>query len=460
MITPERTLKSTSALAGGTPAAKPLDRAGDARSKPGLPRQSQPAAGTRSTEHAVRAPPPQLPVTDYHPLDTFFDRLIRFFSSLRLTVVCLALGIVLVFAGTLAQVDLGLLQAQNQFFRSLLIYWTPKGASFKVPVFPGGYLLGGVLLINLVTAHVTRFKWTRKKAGIWVIHFGIIVLLVGQLLTDMLARESALALFEGENKNYSEDFRATELVLIDKSDSQSDLVYSVPQKLFSRQTEVRDARLPVTLRVKKWWANAAVVAPDSKAPMAILSGATAGGHKEARLIPLAPVSETDKRDAPAALIEVVDGKQSLGSFFLTTLAGRGEEVSVGGKQYEVALRFIRYYHPFSLTLLKATHEQYRGTGIPKNFASRVRVQNPDQNEARETTISMNKPLRYGGLTFFQYQMAAGEMVEEAGATPSSTFQVVRNPSWLSPYIACVLIALGLLVQFGSHLFGFVKRKTI
>ena len=451
MITPERTLKSTAALAAGSaPSAKPRDRAG----------HSNPKHGTPGKEHATRSPSPQLRIPDRKPLDTFFDRLIRFFSSLRLTVVCLALGIVLVFAGTLAQVDLGLLKAQNEFFRSFFIYWTPKGASFKVPVFPGGYLLGGLLLINLVTAHVTRFKWTRKKTGIWIINFGIIVLLGGQLLTDMFARESALALFEGENKNYSEDFRVTELVLIDKSDPQSDLVYSVPQKLFSRQTEVRDARLPVTLRVKKLWANASVVKSDSKAPMAIPSGATAGEFKEARLIPLAPVSETDKRNTPAAVVEVENGNQSLGNFFLTTLSGRGEEVSVGGKQYEVALRFIRYYYPFNLTLLKATHEQYRGTTIPKNFASRVRVQNPDQNEARETTISMNKPLRYGGLTFFQYQMAAGEMVEQAGATPSSTFQVVRNPSWLTPYISCVLIALGLLVQFGSHLFGFVKRKTI
>src|SRR5437773_10505172 len=62
------------------------------------------------------------------PLDRFFDRLILFFSSLRLTVVCLALGLVLVFWGTLAQVEVGLYKAQNEFFRSFLIYWAPKGA--------------------------------------------------------------------------------------------------------------------------------------------------------------------------------------------------------------------------------------------------------------------------------------------------------------------------------------------
>ena len=80
-----------------------------------------------------------------------FDQLIKFFSSLRLTVVCLALAIVLVFLGTLAQVDLGLYKAQNEFFRSFLVFWGPKSATWKVPVLPGGYLVGGVLLTLLAS---------------------------------------------------------------------------------------------------------------------------------------------------------------------------------------------------------------------------------------------------------------------------------------------------------------------
>ena len=36
------------------------------------------------------------------------DRFVSFFSSLRLTIVCLALAFVLVFVGTIAQVKLGL----------------------------------------------------------------------------------------------------------------------------------------------------------------------------------------------------------------------------------------------------------------------------------------------------------------------------------------------------------------
>jgi cytochrome c biogenesis protein ResB len=72
-----------------------------------------------------------------------------------------------------------------------------------------------------------------------------------------------------------------------------------------------------------------------------------------------------------------------------------------------ALRPERIYFPFSMELLKATHTVYEGTDIPKDFRSRVQLQNPQTGENREVEISMNHPLRYAGLTFYQYQMDGG-----------------------------------------------------
>src|SRR5438552_3723870 len=108
------------------------------------------------------------------------NRIFNFLASLRLTVVLLTLGLVLVFIGTLAQVDLGLYKAQNEFFRSFVIWWGPKGSHWVIPVFPGGYMVGSVLLINLVAAHVKRFTLTWKKSGIFMVHIGIILMLLGQ----------------------------------------------------------------------------------------------------------------------------------------------------------------------------------------------------------------------------------------------------------------------------------------
>ncbi len=95
---------------------------------------------------------------------------LRLFSSLKLTVTCLLMGCVLVFWGTLAQVHLGLYKAQNEFFRSVFVYWPPDGSGFHIPIFPGGYLLGTVLLINLLCAHLRYYQPGKRKIGIVLIH--------------------------------------------------------------------------------------------------------------------------------------------------------------------------------------------------------------------------------------------------------------------------------------------------
>ena len=84
-----------------------------------------------------------------------------FFVSLNLTVVLLALSLVLVFASTLAQVDLGIYAVQQEFYRSWIAIWRVGG--LFVPM-PGGYLVGSLLLVNLVAAHVYRLKFEWRKA--------------------------------------------------------------------------------------------------------------------------------------------------------------------------------------------------------------------------------------------------------------------------------------------------------
>jgi cytochrome c biogenesis protein ResB len=134
---------------------------------------------------------------------------------------------------------------------------------------------------------------------------------------------------------------------------------------------------------------------------------------------------------------------------------RDQTVEAGGRSWRLGLRSQRVYHPFSVQLLKTTHEVYRGTDIPKNFQSRVRVANPAAGESREVDIYMNNPLRYGGVTFYQYQMGRDEADRNRG---TSVLQVVRNPSWLTPYVGCVLVGGGLTVQFLMHLLGFLKKR--
>ena len=135
----------------------------------------------------------------------------------------------LVFLGTLAQVHLGIHAVQARYFQSLFIFWSPPGASWKIPVLPGGYLLGTVLLVNLIAAHAVRFQLTRKKLGIILLHFGVILLLIGQLLTGLFARETQMRIDEGQTLGYSEAPREVELAVIDVTDPNFDQVVAIPE---------------------------------------------------------------------------------------------------------------------------------------------------------------------------------------------------------------------------------------
>src|ERR1700753_320509 len=164
-------------------------------------------------------------------------------ASLRLTIVCLACGMFIVFVGTLDQVQIGVFEAQLRYFKSFFLYFTLPGSQFRIPYFPGGYTLGAVLLVNLIAAHLARFKFTWKKSGILILHSGLILLLIGQLITSVFEQESQIQLDEGQTKNYSESPYFDELAIIDRSKPDSDEVISVPA---SRLTKGQTISLPVT----------------------------------------------------------------------------------------------------------------------------------------------------------------------------------------------------------------------
>lgn len=110
-------------------------------------------------------------------------------ASLRLTVALFAMAIFLIFAGTLAQVDKDIWEVMGQYFRTffawidLQVFFPPSffaGSAPTVPggfYFPGGWLIGGAMGINLLAAHALRFKvqasGSRLLAGLAVIGLGV-----------------------------------------------------------------------------------------------------------------------------------------------------------------------------------------------------------------------------------------------------------------------------------------------
>jgi hypothetical protein len=372
-----------------------------------------------------------------------------FFASLQLTVVLLILSMILVFVATLDQVNLGIWAVQEKYFRSFTVLWQIPNTSVAIPVFPGGYFIGGMLLINLVCAHIYRFAFTWKKAGIQLAHAGIILLLIGELLTGLLQRESFLRMDTGETKRYSESFHDNELVFINHGEKDYTEVVSIPEDAIADKKSIQHPRLPFQVNVKEYFPNSNLLGPMQAAGSNAVS-ATAGIGAQLKLVPLRMTFKPNERNVPGTIVEIIGTEGSLGMWLGSPILAQPQTFTYGGKTWEIALRAKRSYKPFTLTLLKFSHDKYPGTEIPKNFSSRVRVKADDGTEDREVLIFMNNPLRYGGLTFYQ-----------AGFDNNDTttiLQVVRNPGWLLPYVACVMMGLGLCIQFGISLFSFVRRR--
>src|SRR5205085_6997415 len=101
-------------------------------------------------------------------------------------------------------------------------------------IFPGGHLIGAVLLLNLIAAHTKRFRWNWRKLGIHLTHAGLIIMLAGGLFTDLFAVESHMRLSHGEAKNYSEDQLHMELAVIDTTGNDLDQVTAIPESLLKQ----------------------------------------------------------------------------------------------------------------------------------------------------------------------------------------------------------------------------------
>ena len=86
-------------------------------------------------------------------------------------------------------------------------------ASLGFP-FPGGWAIGSLLLVNLVAAHAIRFKISLKRTGILLIHAGLIVLMMGELVTGVFAIEGNMAIATGQSANYVEQNENMELAVV------------------------------------------------------------------------------------------------------------------------------------------------------------------------------------------------------------------------------------------------------
>src|SRR5262245_20599914 len=245
------------------------------------------------------------------------EKIFDFFASLKLSVVVLSLSLVLVFLGTLAQEPLGLYLTQDRFFKSMFVdaasmaaalkkclqmagvYLEPSNAmdvkmAPRIPVFPGGYLLGFTFLLNLLASQIKTFELSWRKLGLQLLHVGLILLLLGQLSTDIFSVESSMHIRVGEAKNYAEVETYCELAVVDVSQPDRDRVTAVPQDVLMREREIKHESLPFVIRVNKFYKNSEVT--NRKPDETLQPPATQGFGPQLSIRELAHETAMNRRD--------------------------------------------------------------------------------------------------------------------------------------------------------------------
>jgi hypothetical protein len=359
-------------------------------------------------------------------------------ASIGVTISCLATLMLLVVACTFAQVRLGTLGAVDLYMRSWFV-WMPLGG-VSIPIFPGGALVGLVLGVNLAAALLRRMKRSWRKAGLWLVHTGLVLLVAGEFASASMQVESRLAIEEGETKNWVERAREPELVLVDTADPTFDDVYGIREAALARGGTIALPGTSVSLRVKRWVRNGRLVPPGAEEPDA---GVTLGPGAGLAVRELPPVTSDDEVDLSIAVVEVSAAGRSLGTWLASSAIDVPQQFYVDGRTWTLALRPRREYLPYSITLEEFRHDVYPGTDIPKNFSSLVRLRDGTRREDRDVLIYMNQPLRHGGKAFYQASFGKNDTL--------SILQVVENPGWLLPYVSTVLVGVGLLVHFAISL---------
>jgi len=127
-------------------------------------------------------------------IDQFFWRLLKIAGSLKITVAMFALGVAILFVGTLAQDESTILDVKKDYFNSWIAVvpfdifvpqtiWPHKDPVPYAFAIPGGATIGWILLFNLIAAKVTRFPMV-AKGGKFVA--GMILTIVGFALIALI----------------------------------------------------------------------------------------------------------------------------------------------------------------------------------------------------------------------------------------------------------------------------------
>ena len=131
-------------------------------------------------------------------------------------------------------------------------------------------------------------------------HAGLIFMLLGQLVTDKYQVESNLRLEEGQTKGYSISGNECELLIIDKSQPNTDTVAAIPAEVLDKNKTYRTGSLPFEVTVLDYFTTSDLVQLGQGQP----NKATRGKGLELATIDKESVTSLEEVNFPGAYIKL------------------------------------------------------------------------------------------------------------------------------------------------------------
>ncbi len=369
-------------------------------------------------------------------------------ASLKISVICLMLLLVLTAWGTVYQASYGLYAAQTRFFHSW-VFWV--GGFLPLP---GAQSVMWLLFFNLIASMLFRVRYSWDNVGNILTHGGFLLLLAGSFVTFKFAQESYLPLAEKAVSNVSLDRRHWELAVWEEKDGPGgdfDKNVSAVGLAHARSGSHFDfSEFGFAANVGNCYRNCEAF-PDTMA----MPG-TPRWNTVASLEPRRPALDPQD-DYPGMRLNLTPSKQAgegLAQANPEILLWGGMEnasrVEFGGKTLRIALRHLRHPLPIAVKLIDVKKEEYPGTGIARAYQSDVEVR--ADGAQFKTRISMNHPLHYKDFTFYQSSYTV-----DARGDETSVFAVVENSGKLLPYVSGGMIFIGMMIHFLLMLFRYGNR---
>ena len=360
------------------------------------------------------------------------------FLSLHTTVICLIVLCILVLWGTLYQTSHGIYEAKQYLFDA---WWVVVGGFIPIPAVRLTILF---LILNQLGILAFKQSWKPAKAGIILAHLGVLILFMGGAYISYTSRESTLSLWEGERSSESYNFQKWELAAW-KQDSAGIILSSSSTVDFDTIHQGLKLLFPsceIPFSVETMYRNCIAYAPpyyDKSANRGLIEIDSIAARP--------PESDPSKNIPGVNLFCVVDGARQQQLLF-----GGNTEPSrfkIGHTEVFLALRPKPIPLPVTITLLDFIKDDYAGTSTARQYSSKIHVKAEDID--RDVVVSMNRPFRYRHHTFYQSSFSSSDNRE------SSTFAVVENRGKALPYIAGLLIGIGLIFHFCLKLIFYLSR---